>query len=96
MLPDSAPISELSGYLAEQLRKNSSKKRSNQIVKNLLKLEQLNAMAETAKLKAQSVVIDRDTRCKKCGHTFTARSVPAVYPDLTVYHVACSVESEEY
>ena len=62
----------------------------------MLKLEQLNAMKEQAILKSRSVVVDRDTRCQKCGHPFTARSVPAVFPDMSIYHVACSVESDEY
>ena len=82
--------------LSSALKNIASQRRNNQIIKNMLKLEQLNAMKEQAILKSRSVVVDRDTRCQKCGHPFTARSVPAVFPDMSIYHVACSVESDEY
>ena len=94
MLPDSCPISQLLEYISSSVKDLASTRRRNQIVKNMLKLQQLNEMREQAKLKSQFVVIDRDTRCQKCGHTFTARSVPAVHPDRSVYHVACSIENE--
>ena len=94
MLPDSCAISQLLDYISSSVKDLASTRRRNQIVKNMLKLQQLNEMREQAKLKSQFVVIDRDTRCQKCGHTFTARSVPAVHPDRSVYHVACSIENE--
>ena len=96
LLPDTSEISELTPYFSSALKNIASQRRNNQIIKNMLKLEQLNAMKEQAMLKSRSVVVDRDTRCQKCGHPFTARSVPAVFPDMSIYHVACSVESDEY
>jgi hypothetical protein len=96
LLPDTSEISELTPYFSSALKNIASQRRNNQIIKNMLKLEQLNAMKEQAILKSRSVVVDRDTRCQKCGHPFTARSVPAVFPDMSIYHVACSVESDEY
>ena len=96
LLPDTTEISALTPYFSSALKNIASQRRSNQIVKNMLKLEQLHAMKEQAILKSKHVVVDRDTRCHKCGHPFTARSVPAVFPDMSVYHVACSVESDEF
>ena len=96
LLPDTTEISALTPYFSSALKNIASQRRNNQIVKNMLKLEQLHAMKEQAILKSKHVIVDRETRCQKCGHPFTARSVPAVFPDMSVYHVACSVESDEF
>ena len=92
LLPDNLQISDpnLKVYLQSALRKVEHKRKNSQILRNLLKLEQLQAMRERAQLQKKYVIITSKDVCQICQRPFSSRSVPAIFPDGTFYHVACT------
>ena len=58
-----------------------------------MKLEHLQAMKAKATLQSRHAVITDDMVCQVCRRPFSTLSAPAIYPNMSIVHVACALKS---
>jgi len=89
LLPPSTPISNLFTVFEAALRNNSKTRRNNQVVKNLLKSENLQIREQLIRARSKVIKINDGTMCPVCSKRL-GQSVFACYPNGIVVHYICS------
>ena len=92
LLPHNMPVHSIRRYLVHAPRKSTALRRRNQICKNLMKLEHLQAMKAKATLQSRHAVITDDMVCQVCRRPFSTLSAPAIYPNMSIVHAARAFE----
>jgi len=88
LMPADTPVRDLEPFFEAVLRENSQQRRHNQIVKNLLKTENLQVREQLIKSRSHMFKVTEDRMCQVC-HRRLGDSVPACYPNGTVVHFMC-------
>ncbi len=94
LLPKTATIGQVERYLRAVLRNNSSRHRTNQVVVNLLKLENLQVLQNLLQMQNNAVKIAPSRVCPVCNRRVGDR-IFACYPNGIVVHFACSKDRFE-
>lgn len=87
-MPSDIPISKLLNVFQSVLRDNSKNRRNNQVVKNLLKSENLQVREQLIRTRSRVIKIGDDRMCPVCNKRI-AYSAFACYPDGVVVHYHC-------
>jgi len=88
LLPSNTPVNKLYPFLESVLRDKDQTQRHNQVVKNLLKAENLQIRERLIKGRSRMLRITEDRMCPVCNKRLGA-SVFAVYPNNIVVHYMC-------
>lgn len=89
LLPPSTAIAQLLPFFEAVLTNNSQKHRDNQVVRNLLKSENLQVREQLIKHRKRMVRIKARTMCPVCNKRITVDQTFACYPNNTVVHFKC-------
>eukprot|EP00479_Gromia_sphaerica_P012202 TRINITY_DN6329_c0_g1_i1.p1 TRINITY_DN6329_c0_g1~~TRINITY_DN6329_c0_g1_i1.p1 ORF type:complete len:185 (+),score=34.41 TRINITY_DN6329_c0_g1_i1:334-888(+) len=88
LLPEETPIKDVVEYFQAVLSFNSQKLRGNQIVKNLLRADNLQVQENVRGTRSATVMIEDDTQCPRCSKRI-GNSAFARYPNGIVVHYIC-------
>lgn len=94
LLPADVPLSQVSKFLSAVLCKNKHILRNNQVVKQLLKAENLQVKSENLKECRKRIFIDNNSTCPRCGKKIGS-SAFARSPNGGVMHYICSIAKEQ-
>jgi len=91
LLPDDTPVQKLANFLESALRSKTRERRELQVVKNLLKLENLRVRDEKIKASSRVIKIYKGRLCPVCKKEIKG-SVFTVYPGANgaVVHYMCA------
>jgi len=87
-LPHTTPISDLFKIFELVLRDHSATRRNNQVVRSLLKSENIQVQEDLVKSRARMIKIGDDRVCQVCNKRL-GNSVFANYPNGTTVHYIC-------
>lgn len=93
LLPRDVPLAQVAKFLSAVLCKNKHILRNNQVVKQLLKAENLQVKSENLKECRKRIFIDNNTACPRCGKKI-GNSAFARSPNGGVMHYICSIAKE--
>jgi len=88
LLPLNTQVTELYPVFQAVLRDNTSTRRNNQIIKNLLRSENLTIREQLIRLRSRFTKISEDRMCPVCNKRLGS-SVFALYPNGVVVHFIC-------
>eukprot|EP01114_Cavostelium_apophysatum_P004200 TRINITY_DN1437_c0_g2_i2.p1 TRINITY_DN1437_c0_g2~~TRINITY_DN1437_c0_g2_i2.p1 ORF type:complete len:873 (+),score=238.27 TRINITY_DN1437_c0_g2_i2:146-2764(+) len=88
LLPQNTPIEQLYNVFEAALRDNSKNRRNNQVIKNLLKSENLQIKEQMLNARSRVVKIGEDRMCPVCNKR-VGLTVFACYPNGKVVHYFC-------
>eukprot|EP01112_Ceratiomyxa_fruticulosa_P013612 TRINITY_DN3831_c0_g1_i1.p1 TRINITY_DN3831_c0_g1~~TRINITY_DN3831_c0_g1_i1.p1 ORF type:complete len:240 (+),score=42.88 TRINITY_DN3831_c0_g1_i1:372-1091(+) len=88
LLPPHIPIAKLHPFFEAVLRDTTKVRRNNQVVKNLLKSENLQIREQLISARSRVVKVTDDRMCPVCNRRLGS-SVFACYPNGTVVHFMC-------
>mmetsp|Transcript_7714 Transcript_7714/g.10647 ORF Transcript_7714/g.10647 Transcript_7714/m.10647 type:complete len:888 (-) Transcript_7714:2-2665(-) len=89
LLPGNTPIMELFQIFENAIRDNSTTRRNNQIIKNLLRSENFQVREKQIHARSRFIHIHEDRVCPCCNKKFSANVPPVCYPSGTVIHYGC-------
>ncbi|KAJ3055453.1 Vam6/Vps39-like protein [Rhizophlyctis rosea] len=91
LIPPTIPLSDLVGYLEKTLHDMHRNRNMDDVVKNLLKAEKLQAQGRLAFYQSRRIVITEERMCSKCLKRIS-NTVFTVLPSGLVMHAFCALK----
>eukprot|EP00735_Rhodelphis_limneticus_P000528 TRINITY_DN1090_c0_g1::TRINITY_DN1090_c0_g1_i1::g.29901::m.29901 TRINITY_DN1090_c0_g1::TRINITY_DN1090_c0_g1_i1::g.29901 ORF type:complete len:966 (+),score=226.36,sp/Q8R5L3/VPS39_MOUSE/24.27/6e-65,Vps39_2/PF10367.4/5.9e+03,Vps39_2/PF10367.4/3.3e-28,CNH/PF00780.17/3.5e-22,CNH/PF00780.17/1.9e+03,Vps39_1/PF10366.4/3.1e-06,Vps39_1/PF10366.4/9.5e+03,Clathrin/PF00637.15/7e+03,Clathrin/PF00637.15/2.5e-05,TPR_2/PF07719.12/6.1,TPR_2/PF07719.12/4.7,TPR_2/PF07719.12/8.7e+02,TPR_8/PF13181.1/2.9e+02,TPR_8/PF len=88
LLPDGMPLQDVEAYLTISMRHHVHSRRSNQIMKELCKMGNLNAQCSLVEYRSKPILITPSKKCAICQRLIGDK-VFAAQPDGDVVHLSC-------
>jgi hypothetical protein len=96
LLPSDTPVALLQPFLDAVLRRNSQVGRSSQVVKNLVRAENLQVHEEWFRARDHRMAIDSDSVCQRCFKRIgSAAFLLYPQPARAVVHYHCSSDADK-
>mgnify|MGYP003886847123 CR=1 FL=1 len=95
VLPDSLSIADVQTYLKATIRRTTTVLRNSSVKVNLLRFKSLKTTVALHEEQSRKVKVDASTRCPICKDNIYADQVISVFPDDTIYHLACSSQRKK-